>query len=188
MTTERQKVWSATLERNLADRTGRSLEAWLEIARSAPHAGHRARLAWLREQHGLGQNHASLVLARAFPGEGIGWDDPERLRAALWGDARARAVLEALEVVANATGDVVTTQRKGYTSFSRQVQFAAIRPLRGDSALLGLKLEPETSPRLMPPRRRESWSERLAAVVELGDASAVDGEIARLFSAAAERG
>ena len=53
---------------------------------------------------------------------------------------------------------------------------------------LRLKLEPDASARLSPSVRRESWSERLSALVELDDAAAVDPEIARLFAAAAERG
>ena len=83
---------------------------------------------------------------------------------------------------------LVQGQRKGYTAWSRDVQFAATRPLKGGRALLGLKLDPAVSPRLTPSLRRESWSERLSAVVELDDPSQVDAEIARLFAAAAENG
>ena len=96
--------------------------------------------------------------------------------------------LEGLEAVAASLDAVVQSQRKGYTAWSRDVQFAAARPLRGGRALLGLKLDPSISPRLSPSARRESWSERLTAIVELDDASKVDAEIARLFAAAAENG
>ena len=44
--------------------------------------------------------------------------------------------------------------------------------------------EPSASPRLSEAVRRESWSERLTAVIELDGPGAVDGEIARLFAAA----
>jgi hypothetical protein len=40
----------------------------------------------------------------------------------------------------------------------------------------------------VPSVRKENWSERLSAVVELDDATAADEEITRLFVAAAERG
>ncbi|MBX9708438.1 MAG: hypothetical protein K2X61_10945 [Caulobacteraceae bacterium] len=63
-----------------------------------------------------------------------------------------------------------------------------MRPPKGGRALLGLKLELEASGRLGAATRKESWSERLTAVGELGDAAAVDGEIARMFRATAERG
>lgn len=84
--------------------------------------------------------------------------------------------------------DVTSGQRKTYTAFSRKVQFAAVRPLKGGGAILGLKLDPETSDRLSLPRRKESWSERLVCVVEIGDAEGVDNEIVRLFALAADKG
>ena len=74
------------------------------------------------------------------------------------------------------------------TSFSRAVQFAATRPLKGGRALLGLKLEPSASPRLSEAARRESWSERLTAVIELDGPGAVDAEVGRLLAIAAENG
>ena len=111
-----------------------------------------------------------------------------RLRAALWKDAASLAVLEAVEGVAAGVDGVVQGQRKGYTSFSRAVQFAAARPLKGGRALLGLKLDPAVSPRLSAPARRESWSERLTATAELEAPDRVDAEIARLFALAAENG
>jgi hypothetical protein len=84
--------------------------------------------------------------------------------------------------------DVTVGQRKGYTAFSRDVQFAAARPLKQGRALLGLKLPPESSPRLKSPLRKESWSERLTAVVELGSPAEIDDELGRLIEAAYEAG
>ena len=185
--TERQQRWFATVRANLQAKTGRSLDEWVAIARACPHDRPRARVEWLRTVHGLGVNHASLVLSEAFP-SGAGWDEPDALRAALWADPASRAILEAVEAVAGVVEGLVVGQRKTYTAFSRDVQFAAMRPLKGARALLGLKLAPDASPRLSAPRRKERWSERLTATVELDRPEAVDGEIARLFGAAAANG
>ncbi|KPF82442.1 hypothetical protein IP78_03795 [Brevundimonas sp. AAP58] len=185
--TERQKKWFATVQANLEAQTGRPLGAWVEVLKACPETGPKKQAAWLKANHGLGINHASYVISAADPG-GLGWDDPDGLRAALWKDEGSLAILEAVERIAAGTGGVIPTQRKGYTAWSRSVQFAAMRPLKGGRALLGLKLEPEASARLSAAVRKESWSERLTAVVELDDAAAVDGEIARAFAAAAERG
>ena len=186
--TERQKKWFATVTANLEAQTGRSLAAWVEIMKTCPETTPKAQQAWLKVEHGVGQNHAAHILDAARPKDGPGWDEPAELRAALWKDAGSLAILEAVEAVAGGVAGVISGQRKGYTSFSRAVQFAATRPLKGGRALLGLKLEPEAADRLSPSVRKESWSERLSAVVELDDPAAVDGEIARLFAAAAERG
>lgn len=186
--TDRQRKWFASVQASLPAKTGRSLEDWVAIAQRCPETTHRRRQAWLKAEHGLGVNYASYVLMQAFPAEGPGWDEPQALRAALWQDAGSLAVLQALERAVAGLDGVVTGQRKGYTAFSRQVQFAAARPLKGGRALLGLKLDPAASPRLAAPARRESWSERLTATVELDRPEAVDAEIARLLQAAWEQG
>ena len=186
--TERQQKWFAAVRASLETKTGRSLEQWREVMKSCPETAHRARLAWLKAEHGVGVNYGSTILDACRSGDGPGWDEPEALRARLWTDLTSAAILAAVERAAADVDGVVPTQRKGYTAFSRAVQFAAMRPLKGGKALLGLKLDPTVSPRLSASVRRESWSERLTAVVELTDPAQVDGEIARLFAAAAGNG
>lgn len=186
--TERQKKWFATVQANFETATGRPVAAWVEIMKACPETAPKAQAAWLKAEHGLGQNHAAKVLDACRPADGPGRDEPEALRAALWKEAGSLAILEAMERFAGGVDGVISGQRKGYTSFSRAVQFSAMRPLKGGRALLGLKLDPATSARLTPAVRKESWSERLSAVIELDDAAALDGDIARLFAAAADNG
>ena len=186
--TERQQKWFATVQANFARATGKPLAEWVEIMRACPETAPRAQAAWLKANHGIGVNHAAQILYACRPSDGPGWDEPEALRAALWKDAGALAILEAIERAAGGVDGVISGQRKGYTSFSRTVQFAATRPLKGGRALLGLKLDAAASPRLTPAPRKESWSERLIAVVELDGPDQVDGELARLFALAAGNG
>lgn len=187
--TERQKKWFATVRANFTAQTGRTLEEWVEVMKGCPERGKRAQLAWLKAEHGIGVNHGSHIIDACAPaGQGLGWDDPDGLRVALWKDPASLAILEAVEAVAGGVDGVIQGARKGYTPFSRKVQFAAIRPLKGGRALLGLKLDAAASVRLAPAVRKESWSERLTAIVELDAPEQVDAEIARLFAAAAENG
>lgn len=186
--TERQQKWFATVEANFEKATGRPVAVWVDILKGCPETRPKAQAAWLKATHGIGANHAAHILNAARPADAMGWDDAEALRAALWSEPRSLAILEALERAAAGVDGVIQGQRKGYTAFSRAVQFAAIRPLKGGRALLGLKLEPSASPRLSAAVRRESWSERLTAVMELDGPGAVDTEIGRLFAQAAENG
>ena len=186
--TERQKKWLATVQANLEKKTGKPLADWVAIMKTCPETAPRAQAAWLKAEHGVGQNHAAQILDACRPADGPGWDDPDALRAALWKDPGSLAILEAVERAADGVEGVISGQRKGYTAFSRGVQFAAMRPLKGGRALLGLKLSPEVSSRLSPSARRESWSERLSATVELDAADQVDAEISRLFAQAADNG
>ncbi|WP_395650217.1 DUF4287 domain-containing protein [Brevundimonas sp.] len=186
--TERQRKWFATVQANFEMNTGKPLTAWLEIMKTCPETTPRAQTAWLKAEHGVLQNHAAHILDAMKPTPGMGWEDPQALRGALWKEPACLAILEAVERVAIQVEGVIVGQRKGYTAFSRTVQFAAMRPLKSGRALLGLKLDPATSPRLSPSVRKESWSERLTSIVELDDADQVDVEVNRLFSLAAERG
>lgn len=186
--TERQRKWFASVRESLAAKTGKSLEEWVAVMAACPEMATRTRLKWLKNTHGVGQNYGAMILDAAFPENALGWDEPQALREALWRDAGSLAVLKVIEAVAAKVPDVTSGQRKTYTSFSRKVQFAAIRPLKSGGAVMGLKLDPAVSDRLAPAVRKESWSERLVAVVELADASAVDDEIGRLFAQAADNG
>lgn len=187
--TERQKKWFATVEANFEAQTGRPVAVWVDILKKGcPETRPKAQAAWLKATYGIGQNHAAHILNAASPEDAMGWSDAEGLRAALWAEPRSLAILEALERKVAGMESVISGQRKGYTSFSRAVQFAAIRPLKGGKALLGLKLDPVVSDRLSAPVRTESWSERLSAVVELDGPGAVNDEIGRLFALAAGNG
>ena len=181
--TERQKKWFASVQAGLARDTGKSLEDWVAIARTCPETKPRARLTWLKTQHGLGQNRASYVLSEAFPPTGMAWDDADGLRAALWTDPASTAILEVLQRAVAEFDGLVTGQRKGFTAWSNKLQFAAAKPVKGGAALLGLALTPDASPRLSP-AKNESWSERLKAKVALASPAEVDDEIRALLKAA----
>jgi len=167
--TARQQAWLAAVRDNLVADTGRTLDQWAEIARTCPETKHRARLNWLKAQHGLGQNRASVVLDAAFPSD-TGWGAPDALADALWADPALRAIFEAAKAEIAALPDIVVGQRKGYTAFSRRYQFAALRPAKG-VVLLGLAVPPDDALGLFAPTRIV-WSERLTSQATL--ATAVD--------------
>ena len=125
------------------------------------------------------------MLAAAFP-SGMGWDEPEKLRAALWTDPGATAILQAVERLANALPDTVVGQRKTFTAFSREFQFAALRPAKAGTAVLGLAVPPDADPRLDPPKN-EGWSERLKSKLTLTAPEQADATLAGLLKASWER-
>ena len=163
--TERQAKWFASVRQSLERDTGKTLAEWVEIAKTCPETAHRARLKWFKDTHGLLQNRASQVLGEAFPST-MGWSEPEGLIDGLWTDPASRAIYEAVDAKAMALEGVIRTARKGYTAWSRRVQFAAVRPVKGGRVMLGLAVPPEPAAGLAP-RGSESWSERLLARTEL---------------------
>ncbi len=183
--TERQQKWFASVKAGLERDTGKTLDQWVDIARTCPETKPRARQAWLKAHYGLGQNRAMQVLDAAFPSAEPGWDEDEALREALWADPASRAILDALEATLAVTlPEVLRTQRKGFTAWSRAVQFAAIKPGKNGTAVLGLAVPPDTSP-LLVPAGKEAWSERLKSKVILANAKEVAVEITQLLQRAA---
>jgi hypothetical protein len=182
--TERQRKWFATVQANLERNTGKSMDAWLAIARTCPETGHRAQLKWLKDHHGLMQNHAMQVL-NTLSGDNA-WREPGELLAALWTDPVSKALFEAVDAAAQAHDDVIQTVRKSYTAWSRKVQFAAARPVKGGKLMLGLAITPDASPRLEAPKN-ESWSERLKTRVLIAAPAEVDAEIVALLKTAWEK-
>lgn len=185
--TERQQKWFASVKAGLERDTGKTLDEWVSIAQTCPETKPRARQAWLKTHYGLGQNRAMQVLDAAFPSAEPGWDEEDALREALWSDPASRAILDAVEAsLAAALPESLRTQRKAFTAWSRSVQFAALKPGKGGTAVLGLGVAPETSPLLLA-AGKESWSERLKSKVVLADARDVTSEMTELLRAAAER-
>ena len=117
----------------------------------------------------------------------MGWDDAEGLRAALWTDPASEAILKRLEAAATALPDITTGQRKTYTAWSRKVQMAATRPIKGGHALVGFAVEPSADPRLSPRGKSESWGDRLKGQVLLTSPKDVDASIEALLRQAWER-
>ncbi len=179
---EPQQRWFDALRTNLERETGRTLQGWAELARACPEPGRRARLRWMKQTHGLGQNRASLILAEAFPPAGTEGGGPAA--DPLWSDPAAQAIFERVWLAVEALESVVTGARKGYTAFSRRWQFAAARPLRS-VVRLGLAL-PADAEQGLQPRGRESWSERLTASIDLASPEAVDDHVAAFLARAAE--
>jgi hypothetical protein len=182
----RQQKWFASARASLEKDTGKSMDEWVAIAKTCPETKPMARIAWMKAHHGLGMNRANLVMSAAFP-TGSGWDEPATLRAAGWSDPASTEIFEAVERAAVALDDVVTGQRKAFTGFSREFQFAAARPIKGGGVALGLAVPPEASPRLSPPAPRDGWSERLKARIELSAAAEVDADLVGLLRLAWER-
>jgi hypothetical protein len=182
--TERQSKWFASVRDGLERDTGKSLAEWVAIARTCPQTTHRARLKWFKDTHGLLQNRASHVIAEAF-GSTMSWSEPAGLIEALWTDPESRAIYEVVDAAASSLEGSIRTARKGYTAWSRRVQFAAARPMRGGKAMLGLAAAPELDPRLSA-RASESWSERLVAKMPLAGPGDVDDRVLALLRAAWE--
>ncbi|HEX2817806.1 MAG TPA: DUF5655 domain-containing protein [Phenylobacterium sp.] len=184
--TERQQKWFASVQASLERDTGKTIDEWVAIARTCPETKPKARSQWLREHHGLGSNRGAHVLSVAFPSE-MRWDDAGPLRAALWTDPASEAILQALEKAVAKLPDFTVGQRKTYTAWSRKVQMAATRPIKGGHVMVGFAVAPDADPRLAPRGKSESWGDRLKGQLLLTSPDQVDASVEALLRQAWER-
>jgi len=185
--TEQQEKWMASVRASLEKATGKPLEAWIKLADACPEAKPKARQKWFKDNHGLGQNYFMLVERERNRAAGVAPKDSKDTAAELWSDPKAAAIFEALKAAVGELPDLVTGQRKGYTSWSRSFAFAAARPVKGGTVRLGLAVEPGAGPRLEAATAKEGWSERLKSTAVLGAPGEVDAELKAFLRAAWER-
>ncbi len=177
--TPRQEAWFASVKASLERDTGKPLADWVEIVkRDCQETERRKQEAWLKATYGMSMIRAGQIVHALSP-EIDPWEDAQNLRAALWKDEVSTAILTAFEAVIAGIPDVVATQRKGYSAWSRQVQFAALKPVRGGKASLGIAVPPQSDSRLIP-FRNESWSERLKSTCPLTSPTDIDDSLVLL--------
>lgn len=132
------------IERNLPARTGRTLAQWTALLRAEGPAERKARVAWLREAHGLGGATAMLI-AHAAEGRRPHeeYEDADALVDAMYSGRKAglRPTHDAALSAARRLGkDVLPSARKTYVSLVRRRQFAALQPSTAERVDLGLVL------------------------------------------------
>jgi hypothetical protein len=185
--TERSAKWMASVRANFAKATGRPLEAWLSLARSAGVAEDVAKARkWLRGKQGFTTVQTHLVLDALFPRED---DDEAELLDAQYSGAKAalRPVYDKLAKSARALGkDVMIAPRKSQVTFARKVTFAVVRAAAKDRVDVLLRLPGQApTPRLVA--NAKATGSDPTHVVGLRKASEVDREVAKWLALAYEK-
>lgn len=175
--------------RNLAERTGRTLDQWVQLARASGETRHGGIVKHLKTAHGLGHGYASLVahtLLRSAESDTAGVDD---LVAAQYTGAKAalRPWYDTLHrAVAGFGTDVEFAPKKAYVSLRRSKQFGLIQPGTATRLDVGLALKG-----VSPAGRLEaagSWNAMCSHRVRVEAASAIDaaliGWLRRAYDAA----
>lgn len=127
---------------NLEARTGKPLAEWMAIVTAEGPATRAARMAWLKQTYGLGQNTAILILGK-MDGSIDAYEDPEGLINGQYAGPKAalRPLYETLAAMGQALGEDVTLKPcRTYVTLSRRSQFAVIQPTTRTRIDLGLGL------------------------------------------------
>lgn len=135
---------TATMVKNLEEKTGKSMAAWVKIARSFGELKHGQIVALLKSQHGLGHGYANLVAHTAAGAAGDGAPAGDDLVAAQYAGEKAalRPLYDSLiTAIAKFGKDVEVSPKKTYVSLRRSKQFALIQPSTKTRLDVGLNLK-----------------------------------------------
>jgi hypothetical protein len=120
----------AAYAQNLLDRTGKTLDQWVEFVRDAGPDGEKERRDWLKTEHGLTTNYAWWIAERSV---NKGWFDPspEEMVDAMFAGSKAglRPLYDELLKLGLSIGnDVKAVACKTIVPLYRNHVFAQLKP------------------------------------------------------------
>lgn len=170
----------ASMIANLKEKTGKTLEEWVKIAKASKLAKHGEIVKMLKSDHELGHGYANLVaqttLSGAAPGQNEGGGDA--LVEAQYAGAKSglRPIYDRLiGAIGKFGSDVEVSPKKAYVSLRRNKQFALIQPSTATRLDVGINLKGE--PAMGRLEESGSFNAMVSHRVKLADVKEVDAEL-----------
>ena len=135
---------AASMVANMKEKTGKTLQQWVTIAKKSGEAKHGGILKHLKGEHGITHGFANLVAHKTLKSDAGSADMPDDLISQQYAGAKAdlKPIYDALSKAASAIGkDVVVSPKKSYVSLRRNKQFALIQPSTKTRIDLGINLK-----------------------------------------------
>ncbi len=140
---------AAAMIANMKEKTGKTLEQWLAVARKSGADKHGGVVKYLKSEHGLTHAFANLVAHKYLKSDaGSAEGGEDTLVAAQYAGAKAdlKPIYDALIKAASSLGkDVEIAPKKTYVSLRRNKQFALIQPSTKTRVDLGINLKDEAA-------------------------------------------
>jgi hypothetical protein len=132
----------ATMVANLKEKTGRSIDAWVKIAKASRRAKHGELVKFLKSEHGLTHGYANLVAHRALKSAASD-SAPDDLIAGQYAGKKAglKPIYDALIEKVGKFGGIEIAPKKAYVSLRRAKQFAIIQPSTATRVDVGINLK-----------------------------------------------
>ena len=167
----------AAMIANLKEKTGKTLPAWVKIAKASGFAKHGEIVKHLKSEHGLTHGYANLVAHNVTKGSSAHAAADDLVEAQYAGaKAGLRPIYDALmKRIAKFGKDVEVSPKKAYVSLRRSKQFALVQPSTKTRLDVGLNLKG-----VEPTARLEasgSFNSMCTHRVRLTEAKDVDAEL-----------
>ncbi len=163
---------AASMIANMPEKTGKSLDAWLSIAKDSKLEKHGQVVKLLKTEHGMTHGFANLVAHHALKS-----DQPVDLVSAQYagGKAGLKPLHDALIKIALGFGkDVEIAPKKTCVSLRRNKQFAVITPATKTRIDLGINLKGHQGTARMVAEKPKSMCTHKIGLTALDE---IDGEL-----------
>lgn len=134
----------AAMIAGMSEKTGKSLEEWMQIVRASKLAKHKEIMTLLKTKHSLTHGFANMVALQSLQADSHTSDDPAALVDVQYAGTKAglRPIYEAiLQAVHQFGKDVGISPKKAYVSLRRNKQFAIVQPTTATRVDVGLNLK-----------------------------------------------
>jgi hypothetical protein len=178
----------------MKQKTGRSLEEWVQVVKENGPATEKERREWLKSKHGLGATAAQFVVESSV-GKGDGGDPQKYLKSAseyvekMFSGPRAdlRPTYDALITLARKLGeDVKVCPCQTIIPLFRYHVFAQIKPTTQTRIDLGLALRDAKVPKRLIDTGGLAKKDRITRRIEITSAADIDDEVMRWMKTAYE--
>ena len=179
----------------LPQKTGRSLEEWIALAKASGPATEKERREWLKKEHKLGTNSAAWIAGR-LEGKNTEEDSPEAYlkTAAEWVEAQysgpraaMRPLYEQLLKLGFSLGeDVKACPCKTMVPLYRKHVFAQIKPSTNTRIDLGFALGNMKTPKRLIDTGGYEKKDRITRRIEIKSKADIDDEVKRWLKKAYE--
>jgi len=135
---------AAAMIANMKEKTGKTLEQWIAIAKKSGEEKHGAITKYLKADHAMTHGFASLVAHKTLKSDAASAGGDDNLIAAQYSGAKAdlKPIYDAVIKAVGALGkEVEIAPKKTYVSLRRNKQFALIQPSTKTRVDLGLNIK-----------------------------------------------
>jgi hypothetical protein len=171
----------------LKEKTGRSLQEWIQFAKKEGPKEEKSLRAWLKTEHGLGTNYAGWIAEQAM-GKGDDGSPEAYLKSAdeyvakmfSGNKAALRPIYDALLKLGRSLGDdVKVCPCQTMVPFYRNHVFAQIKPATRARIDLGLALRDTRTPKRLINTGGFEKKDRITHRIEISSIEEIDDEVKR---------
>jgi hypothetical protein len=185
-------VMAQSIIAGMEEKTGRSLEDWLELVANDGPPTEKERRAWLKTRHGLGMNYAGCI-AEISMGKSEKFTPAAYLRAAeqyvgqMFAGPKAglRPIYDALLAAGLKLGkEVRVCPCQTFVPLYRNHVFAQIKPATRTRIDFGLALKDTKTPKRLIDTGGFAKKDRITRRIEISSLHDIDDEVRRWMKAA----